>query len=72
MTTNWIRKAVNAGGTLVIRQALPNTPIFVGKMEWQHYEPVRGGIATSIEGAIENLEQALFLDSGSETPHPSI
>lgn len=66
MKTMWIKQALNAGGLMKVGQAIPNKSIFRAVMEWPNEHPVSGKVSTSLEGALENLNEALMEDCADE------
>lgn len=66
MKTTWIEQALNAGGLMKVGQAIPDKSIFRAVMEWPNEHPISGEVSTSIEGALENLNEALMEDCADE------
>lgn len=66
MKTMWITQAIAAGGTMAVSGPIIRNRICRAKMEWPGEDTIFGEASTSIEGAIENLNEALMHHAAKE------
>ena len=56
MKTKHIERAINDGAQMIVKQRMRGKSIFHATLTWPDGEGYSGGIATTIEGAIDNLD----------------
>lgn len=62
----WIRSAITAGGVLTLKSVVPGNSICRAQMDWPGETALVGGISTTVQGALANLDNVLMEDAAQE------